>query len=193
MGRSPVETSPLFFEKPVESGSRITGAARSFDGGRCGCRRCRAVARHGHPRSKRCALVGLVFHRDTHGYRLKALKSRRGLKVRALLAAVQRCIALRASPVEIDTRRQRRRTIKTARGRNRLHEPRQARASYVNRQFRTRLAWAVVAPEAPFGPVRIHVAVLSILTVAVHGGFDTPQLQGRVRVETERPGVACTG
>ena len=77
------------------------------------------------------ALVGLILDRDSHRDRLQALKARGRLEIRALLAAVQRDAALGTVAAEVDARAQRRGAVEAARGRHRLHQPRQARTGDV--------------------------------------------------------------
>ena len=76
-------------------------------------------------------------------------------------------MAFGTRPAEIDIVRQRRRaTVATRRG-HCLHQPRQARAGYVNRWAGSGLFRPVVAAAFEF-PVGIHVARLSVLSVAIH-------------------------
>src|SRR5258708_30865991 len=87
----------LFLEQVVESGAGVGGAARHRDRGWGGSvARRGGIARDSHTRLEQLALVGLVLRHDPYGDRLEALKARRRLEVRALLAAVERGVALRA-------------------------------------------------------------------------------------------------
>src|SRR5258708_6454748 len=85
-----------FFKQVVEGCAGVGGATRRWDrgGDRSVTRGC--VARDGHARLEQLALVGLVLQHDPYWDRLEALKARRRLEVRALLAAVERGVALRA-------------------------------------------------------------------------------------------------
>jgi len=126
------------------------------------------VARHGHARLKQLAVVRLVFHRDPYRYRLQALEASGRLKVRALLAAMERRPAFGTLALPIDIGSELGGTIKTASRHYVLEQPGQARASDVNRRPGTgRLG--PVGKRAVSGPtVGVHVAPLSVLTVVVH-------------------------
>jgi len=175
-GESACPTWLVFFlEKPVKSVPGVARAARSFRKrlrysvaeGRLHAGR--GVARHRNARRKQIALVLLVLDRDSDRNRLQALKTGRGLEVRALLATVKLGVALRTVPTEIDAARKRSRAVEAARGRHRLHKPRQAGAGYVDWGARAGLFWPVL-PPGPRIPIRVHIARLSILSVAIHGG-----------------------
>lgn len=59
------------------------------------------VAGDGDARAEEFALIELIFYRNPGGNRLQALESRRGLKMRALLAAVESGVTLWAVSLEI--------------------------------------------------------------------------------------------
>src|SRR5215467_8952468 len=77
-------------------------------------------------------------------------------------------IALGAVTCEIDIRRKGRRAVKAASRRNMLHQPRKPRAGYVDRRTGTVRLRAVLSGTAAIA-VGIHVALLSVLAIAVHG------------------------
>jgi hypothetical protein len=85
----------------------------------------------------------------------------------ALLAAVQVRVALGTGSREVDSRRQCCRATVTPRSRHRLNQTRQARTRHVEwRPWSGRSRPVFTA--APRFPVGIHVARLSVLSVAVH-------------------------
>jgi hypothetical protein len=129
-----------------------------------------AFPRHGHARGEECTLIGLIFVGYPQGDRLQTLKAGGGFEVGALLAAMQRRIAFRTEATEIGPRRQGGGTTETPRRRNVLNQTRQAGAGHIQRRARSLGLGAVFAAARPVGiAVRIHVPVLSVLAVAVHG------------------------
>ena len=135
------------------------------------------LARHGYPRREQAALVVLVLHRNPHRNRFQTLETGGRLKVGALFAAVQLGIALGASPAEIEIRGKRRRAIETPRCRDVLHQSRKPGAGDV--QGRTRpLGPGTVLAEAFALAVRVHIPVLSVFTIAIHG-------EGSLRIQRD--------
>ena len=63
-------------------------------------RRSHAIASNGHTSLEELARVGAILRRNTHRHGLQTLEARRGLKVRALLAAMQSRVALRTLPAK---------------------------------------------------------------------------------------------
>src|SRR5947207_3561289 len=86
----------------------------------------------------------------------------------ALLAAVELGIAFGAISAEINIRGQRRRAIETPRCRDVLHESRKPGTGDVQGRPRP-LGPGTVFAEAFALPVRVHIPVLSVLAIAVHG------------------------
>jgi len=164
----------LFLKQTIESGARVVGIARGCDvGGRiggCGRRGCR-IARYGDTRFKQSAIVGLILDDNAHGDGLDALETRRRLKIRALLAAVQRGVALGAFRRKLGACQKSGGTIEAAGGGYGLHQAREARAGDIER--RTRAGWTrtfvtavIVAP----GEVAVCflIAALLVLAISVH-------------------------
>jgi hypothetical protein len=90
--------------------------------------------------------------------------------MRALLAAMQGRIAFGADTVEIGSRRERGGTVEAPRCRDMLNEARKAGSGYIERGARTlRLGPFLAATRCVGVAVRVHVPVLSILAVAIHG------------------------
>ena len=85
----------------------------------------------------------------------------------ALFAAVQRRRALRTSALEIDVFRQRDCAVPAAARCYRLYHPRQPRTGHV--EGRTRSFGLSLLIPRPALAVRVHIAVLSVFAVAVHG------------------------
>jgi hypothetical protein len=113
------------------------------------------------------ALVGLVLGNDPHRDGLQALETRRGLEMRALLAAVQGHPALGTVALEVRAAGKGRSAVVTPGGDNRLHQARQPGPGDVDggaRASRTlfRLARAVLAAG-------VHVAPLFVFTIVFHG------------------------
>src|SRR5260221_397621 len=131
------------------------------------------VARYRKTRSKECTLIRLIFDWNPYRDRLQALKASRGLELRALLATVELRVTFGTSPSEIDVVRQGCRATVTPRCRHRLNQPRQARTGYIDRGAWSGLLRPVFAAAFEF-PVGIHVARLSVLSVAVHEASTTP-------------------
>ena len=108
----------------------------------------------------------------------------------ALLAAMQWGVAFRTVAVPIDPVRQLRGTTEAASGGHCLYQARQARTGYVERRFRARGPGPLVAAAAlsEIRAVRVHVAWLSVLSIAVHGELGTPKIAGGTNLQTrERP------
>jgi hypothetical protein len=91
--------------------------------------------------------------------------------VSALLAAMQRGITFRASPLKVGPRWKRSRAIVTARGGNTLHQAGEAGPGYLNRGLGTGMTGPIVARGATRWTSVIHIAPLSVFTFAIHGGF----------------------
>jgi hypothetical protein len=127
-----------------------------------------AVARHGDSCPEKRTFVSLIFIGNTHRYRFQALETGGRLEVRALLAAVQRHVAFRARTRKVSSRGKRRRAIKTAGGGDVLHQAREAGAGYVDGRAGA-LGFRTVRPRTSGLAVVIHVSVLSILAITVHG------------------------
>jgi hypothetical protein len=144
--------------------SRGTGVRRRRRRGRR--HTCGAVARDGYAGREQGALISLILHRNSYRNWLEALESGGWLEVRTLFAAVQIRVAFRASASQIGTRRQRGRAVEAARSRNMLHEAGEPGAGHV--QGRTR-ALGFGAFAKTFVLTRVHVPVLSVFTIAVHG------------------------
>jgi len=170
--------SVFLFEETVEGVAGVTGITRRVlirlgalaearwrPGGR--------VARHSHAGRKQRAVIGFVFNRNSRRNRLQTLEARGRLEVRALFAAVKLGIALGTVPAEVDAIRQRRRATVASRRRYRLHQARQARASDVDGWAWPGLLRPVVTARFRV-PVGIHVARLSVLSVAIHEACTTP-------------------
>jgi len=115
-----------FTEELIEGRAGIAGAARDRYVGRWnrGLRSLRGVPGDREPRLEQLALIGEVLTGDANGNRLQALKSCRRLKVGALLAAMQRSIALGTRAAEIDVDGKHGGTIEAARARYHLNQPR---------------------------------------------------------------------
>jgi hypothetical protein len=176
-GRIP---SQLFLKQPVEGAAGVVGIAgagratlgRGMRGRRRrSVRRCArgAVPRHGDSRRERTAVVVLILRGDANQNRLEALETGGRLKVGALLATVQRYIAFRAVAREIDSFGQGRGAVVTARRSHVLDEARQPGAGHVNGGARPLRLGTVIAAKAFGIAVCIHVTVLSVLAIAVHG------------------------
>ena len=134
-------------------------------------RRGGRIARHGDAGFEERAIVGLILHDNAHGDGLDALEARRGLKVRALLAAVEGGVALGALRGKLGTRHQSGGTIETARGGYGLHQSREARTGDIQRRART--GWtgtfiAVVVIVSGEVAVRFLIAALLVLAISVH-------------------------
>jgi hypothetical protein len=153
----------------------IAGRRRSGDraGGGCGRRRGKTVGGalpcDCHPRRKQRAIVPLVLDRDPYRDWLEALKSRGRFEMRALLATVQIGITFRTHAVHVGAGRQGGCAIKAAGRCHMLHQPGKARSGYVNGRTRTLRLGPVFTRPARLA-VRIHVPMLSVLTVIVHAG-----------------------
>ena len=126
------------------------------------------VPGHGDARLKKLAFVGLILHRDAYWYRLQTLEASGRLKVRALLAAMQRCSTFRTLALPIDIGRERRRAIKTPCRHDVLEQPGEARAGDVDRRPGTGGFGPVGKRPLPAPAIGVHVAPLSVLTVVVH-------------------------
>ncbi len=88
----------------------------------------------------------------------------------ALLATVQRDITLGAVTAEIDAARQGRRAVVTAGRGNGLNQARQPRSSDIQgRPWAGRLRGAVAVAAISGTAVRIHITVLPVLSIAIHG------------------------
>src|ERR1039458_1953023 len=132
--------------------------------------RGRAIPRHRHAGAEELALVGAVLRCDPLADRLGALETGRWLKPTALLTAVQRGVAFRTIAGEIDIRGQRGRATITARGRHVVDQPGQPRPGDVERRFRPlRGRLPVARGLSVLRASGIHVAVLPVLAVAIHG------------------------
>ena len=109
--------------------------------------------------------------------------------MRTLLAAMQRRVAFRTVTVPVDPVRQLRGTTETAGRGHCLHQARQARTGDVERWLRARGPGPLVAAAAvsEIGAVRVHVTLLSILSIAVHGELGTPK--NRRRDKSKNQGV----
>jgi hypothetical protein len=169
------------FKKAVEGGSCVAGVARGGDVRRrrgtavriavaSGRRRVHRFAGHGETRLEERTFVRLILHGDPYRYRLQTLEAGGGLKIGALLAAVQSRAALRAFALEVDIGKERGGAIETSCRRDRLHHTRKPRSGDVEWRAWTLGLGALVAPVA-FGKitaVRVLIAVLTVLTFAFH-------------------------
>src|SRR5580704_15417316 len=106
------------------------------------------IAGHRDAGLKQFAFIGLVLGRDAHRDGLQALKTRRGFEVGALLAAVQRHMAL-GTLLEVEAFAQHGGTVVAARSGYRLNHPRQTRARDVQGRawtLRARARFSVIYP-----------------------------------------------
>jgi hypothetical protein len=166
----------LLLEEAVEGAAGGVGVARpgraTLGHGMRGRRRGsagRAVPRHGDPRRERTAVVVLVLGGNANQNRLEALETGGGLEVRALLATVQRYVALRAVAREIDPFGEGRGAVITAGRSYVLDQTRQTGAGNVQGRAWPLGLGAVIAAKAFGILICIHVTVLSVLAIAVHG------------------------
>ena len=138
---------------------------------RLGSRRTRrAFPRHRDPWCKGGTLVVLILDGNPHGNRLEALEPRGWLEVRALLATVERGVALRTSAGEIKIGRQGSRAVVTSGRGDMLDEARQPGAGYIEGRTGALRFRSIIAAEALAIPVGIHITVLSVLAIAFHWG-----------------------
>src|SRR5450759_1081243 len=166
-------TGLQLFEELVEGAAGVVGVARrgwAGIGGGCGRRRRRArraVARHGYPRVKGDADVGLILHGDAHRDGLHALKPHGGLEMRALFTTVKLRVALRAVAGQIGFRGQGSGAVETPRRGDMLHQPGETGAGHVQGRTRALRFGPVVAKALALA--RVHVPVLSVFAIAIHG------------------------
>jgi len=104
----------------------------------------RRVARHRDSRPEQLAFIRLILGCNADQNRLRALKPRRGFEERALLAAMQRSVTLRAVPVEIDVGRERDGAVVATRRGDRLHQSGKPRPGDIDWGTRALRPWSVV-------------------------------------------------
>jgi hypothetical protein len=88
--------------------------------------------------------------------------------VRALFAAVQFRVALGTGSLKVDVGGQGGGTVEAAGGGDMLNQARQARACDINGRAGALLFGTVIA-ERTFVAIQIHVPVLPVLAIVVHG------------------------
>ena len=108
------------------------------------------------------------FDRNPYRDRFQALEPGGRLEVGALFAAMQRGIALRAIPAEVDAVSELRRAVVAARRGNRLHQPGKAWAGYVYGRTWTLRTWAIFSRTSRFRAIRVHVSPLSVFAISIH-------------------------
>ena len=149
---------------------------------RCGIwRRANSIASHSHARLEELAQICPILRRDALRYRLQALEARRRLEECALLTAVQRRVALRARSGEICAGGQRGRAVVASRCSHSLNHTRQTRTRHIDGRPRALLAWTFVPALKTIVRVftaGVLIAVLSVLTIAVHIAVDSHSLVG---------------
>ena len=130
----------------------------------------RPIARYRYARIEEFALIRRIFGRDSRGDRFQTLEARRRLEMRALLAAMQSRSALRTIRPPIQIRRERGGAVITARGRYRLHHPRQTRTGYIDGWTWTLGTRALLAPGSASGKFAagVLIAALPVLSFAFH-------------------------
>jgi len=186
----PVST-PLtsVFEEIVKRCASVIGTLRAF----AGC-----LFFYHYADGIECAVVALVFGRDSGGNRLIAFEAARGIKVFALFTGVQSETALRALPDRVHEILQQRTAFRATRDRARSRHVDRARSEGI---FFFRGGWLL---EFSFGSgTGILVSALAILAVgqkgppedapfSAFGGFGTRiSLVAPVRPRWERPLIAC--
>jgi len=152
----------------------IVGGGRGWRGrGRC-------VSRHGYARLEQRTLVGFVLHGDAHRDRLQALEARRGIEVRALLAAVQRGAAFRAVAAVIGSVGKLRGAVVATGGGHGLDQAGKPRAGYIDGRTGARLPGPVVAISlgSVVRAVGVLVAPLFISAITIHGEVECCSLKG---------------
>jgi hypothetical protein len=130
----------LLLKQAIKRGPGVAGVARSLDvarmnrrlGGDGGWWRS-GIPRNRHARFEERALVSPILHGDPYRHWLQALKARRWLKIRTLLAAMQGRMALGAVALKIHIWSKRSRTVIAARCGGGLDQAWKARAGYVDR------------------------------------------------------------
>ena len=133
--------------------------------------RRRRVACDRYARLEQWAFISLILDGNPHRYRLQTLEASRGLKIDALLAAVQSDSALGTIPAPVQIARKRGRAVVAARGRDGLHHPRQARTSDVYRRswtLRTRALIALWSAVSGIIAAGVHIAALPVFAFAFH-------------------------
>lgn len=167
----------LLFEQAVESGAGVAGSA---DIRGLNCRRrhgLRSTLTHdGDSRREQFAFVRLILVRNAGGNRLQALKARRWLKVRTLLAAMHLRIALRTVAFEIGARGQNRGAAVTAGCRDGLHKPWQARSVRILERTGPLRASRLLAALTPLSAVAVRVLIpgLPVLAILIHIDLGRP-------------------
>ena len=167
-----------FLKQAVERSACVVRVARRGDvGRRSGLRWCGrgGITRHRYAGPEQGAIVRLVLRRDACWDGFGALEPRGRLEVGALLAAVERCVALRALNREVGTGWKLGRAIEATRRRYRLHQPRQTRSGNVDGWPGARRPRAFLTPGiVAIGELTVVVAAgflvaaLLVLTVAFH-------------------------
>ncbi len=107
------------------------------------------VSRDSHTRLEQLACVGAVLRRNARRNRLQTLEACRRFEMRTLLAAMQRDMAFGTVRLPVSVGGQRSRAVIASRCGYRLHQPRQARSSDIDRGTRT------LRPRALFAPLAI--------------------------------------
>jgi hypothetical protein len=161
-----------FLKKLVEGAAGVVSIARRGGApiihGRWRRRVGRAFARYGDPRCEEGTLVGFILVGNAYRNWLEALETGGWLEVRTLFAAVQLGVALGTSASEVGPRRERGGAVVTTGCGHVLDQTRQPGAGYIEGRPRP-LGLGPVSAWAPTVAVRVHVPVLSILAITVHG------------------------
>jgi hypothetical protein len=130
----------------------------------------RDVASHCDARLEQLAVISLIFRCDSHLNWLQTLEARGGLKVGALLAAVQRRSAF-GTLLEVEPFRHEGRAVVASRSGYGLHHARKSRAGDVQRWPGALRPWAILSFKGTVIGMRtvgVVIAPLPVLAVAFH-------------------------